>query len=550
MRTLIYSVVAVAAMAAAGVSAALAQGQITIVNANAPGVGFNDPTPATPVGGNPGTTLGQQRLNVFEFAANIWEQVLQPKVDIFVVAQFTPLAPNVLGSAGTTFIFDNFPGAEYADTWYHSALADHLAGVDLNPGFADINANFSSNFVFYLGFDNNEGTLVDLLPVLLHELGHGLGFANFVNEAAGTLANGEKDIYSQYTLDVTTNKIWNDMTNAERQASAINVRKVSWNGVNVNKDVRKVLSPGEPFVRINAPAGSPALMIGPAAFGAPLTAAGVTGDVVLGIDEANTAGPTTGDACTPLLNPVAGKVVLVDRGTCGFVIKVKNAQDAGAIAVLVADSAVGSPPVGLGGADPTITIPSGRILLADGNALKAQLVTQSVNVTLGLDLSILAGTDRVKKLMMVAALDPVAPGSSISHWDTAATRNQLMEPAINIDLTSSVTPPEDLTASLFTDIGWYSDGDGVPDGTDSCIGSDTRVTVFIGSCNSKAGNDVQTNGCSVSDDVNQCGIDFAGKPLQYFACVVRETDRLARARIITRKEQAGLLVCSLLSQHH
>ena len=35
---------------------------ITIVNMNAPGVGFNDPTPAAPVGGNPGTTVGQQRL--------------------------------------------------------------------------------------------------------------------------------------------------------------------------------------------------------------------------------------------------------------------------------------------------------------------------------------------------------------------------------------------------------------------------------------------------------------------------------------------------------
>ena len=111
MRRLIYSVAAVAAMALAGVSSALAQGQIIIINNNAPGVGFNDPTPAAPVGGNPGTTLGQQRLNVFEHAANIWEGVLQPKVDVLVQAQFVPLPPNVLGSAGATFVFRNFPGA-------------------------------------------------------------------------------------------------------------------------------------------------------------------------------------------------------------------------------------------------------------------------------------------------------------------------------------------------------------------------------------------------------------------------------------------------------
>src|SRR5687767_10846941 len=185
MRTTLYRGVAVAALALAS-SAAFAQGQIVIQNINAPGVGFNDPTPAAPVGGNPGTTLGQQRLNVFEHAANIWEQVLQPRTDIRVQAQFIPLAAGVLGSAGTRFIFDNFPGAEYPDTWYHSALADHLAGEDLNPGFEDIIANFSTNFQFYFGFDNNEGVLVDLLPVVLHELGHGLGFANFVTELDGT----------------------------------------------------------------------------------------------------------------------------------------------------------------------------------------------------------------------------------------------------------------------------------------------------------------------------------------------------------------------------
>ena len=45
---------------------------ITIVNKNLPGVGFNDPTPVAPVGGNPGTTLGEQRLLAFQHAAGIW----------------------------------------------------------------------------------------------------------------------------------------------------------------------------------------------------------------------------------------------------------------------------------------------------------------------------------------------------------------------------------------------------------------------------------------------------------------------------------------------
>ena len=548
MRRLIYSVAAVAAMALAGVSSALAQGQIIIINNNAPGVGFNDPTPAAPVGGNPGTTLGQQRLNVFEHAANIWEGVLQPKVDVLVQAQFVPLPPNVLGSAGATFVFRNFPGAEYPNTWYHSALADHLAGTDLNPtpNTPDIVTNFSTNFQFYFGFDGNEGALVDLLPVLLHELGHGLGFANFANEVTGTLFQGGADIYSQYTFDVTTAKLWNNMTDAERQASAINVRNVTWDGVNVNKNTSKVLQRGDPFLRIN---GTPSqqLLLGAATFGRPLKDGEVTGDVVLGLDEANVAGPSTTDACTPLTNTVSGKIAMVDRGTCGFAVKVKNAQDAGAIAVVVADNVLALPPGGMSGNDPTITIPSGRITLPDGNAIKALLPTQTVNVTMTVDRRFLAGTDHTEKLMMVAALNPVAPGSSISHWDTGAIRNQLMEPAINVDLTSSLRPPEDLTSSQMTDIGWLSDADGVPDGRDSCIGSDLSTTVVIEGCNSKAGNDLQANGCTVADDVGQCAIDFANKPLQQLACVVKTTDRLRRAQIITPKEQAGILVCSLLT---
>ena len=175
------------------------------------------------------------------------------------------------------------------------------------------------------------------------------------------------------------------------------------------------------------------------------------------------------------------------------------------------------------------------------------LATQNVNVTIARDTSIRSGTDRVKHLAMVAALNPVQPGSSISHWDTAGIPNQLMEPSISADLTASVRPPEDLTSSQMTDIGWFSDGDGVPDGKDNCIGSDLRPTVVIGTCNSKAGNDLQANRCTVADDVDQCAVDFANRPLHYLACVAHKTDDLRVKRVITGKEQAGIIVCTILN---
>ena len=237
-----------------GVSgSASAQGHIIIFNNNAPGVGFNDPTPAAPVGGNPGMTLGQQRINVFLRAASIWEGKLHPKQDIRVLADFRALGANVLGSAGAIQIFANSPGAELPNTWYPVALAKHLANTDLNPCGTpltitcfDIQARFATTFNFYMGFDNNEGPgQQDLLVVILHELAHGLGFANFVNVSNGTRPANLPDVYSEYTLDVTRNQVWNLMTNAERQASAINVRHVSWSGVNVNGSVPQVLKPGE-----------------------------------------------------------------------------------------------------------------------------------------------------------------------------------------------------------------------------------------------------------------------------------------------------------------
>jgi hypothetical protein len=50
--------------------------------------------------------------------------------------------------------------------------------------------------------------------------------------------------------------------------------------------------------------------------------------------------------------------------------------------------------------------------------------------------------------------NPFQSGSSVSHWDTIATPNLLMEPAINGDLTHSVTSPQDLTFPLLKDLGW------------------------------------------------------------------------------------------------
>ncbi|MCL1067467.1 rhombosortase-dependent M36 family metallopeptidase [Shewanella olleyana] len=81
------------------------------------------------------------------------------------------------------------------------------------------------------------------------------------------------------------------------------------------------------------------------------------------------------DGCEATVNSaeIAGKVAIIDRGACNFTAKVKNAQDAGAIAVLIANNTDDGTPAPMGGADDTVTIPSMGINYSDGAAIYALL---------------------------------------------------------------------------------------------------------------------------------------------------------------------------------
>ena len=80
----------------------------------------------------------------------------------------------------------------------------------------------------------------------------------------------------------------------------------------------------------------------------------------------------------------SGKIALIARGDCLFVVKVKNAQNAGAVAVLIYNNA-STAPFEMGGSDPTITIPSAMIFKSDGELFVSKLSSGSVNVTLSPD---------------------------------------------------------------------------------------------------------------------------------------------------------------------
>jgi len=297
-----------------------AAANIVIQNNDAPGVGFNDPTPADPVGGNPGTTIGEQRLYAFQAAADKWGQTINSPITIVIASSWQPLscssASAVLGSAGPSQVWSNFNHARYQQTYYVAALANALSGTDLTEGQAQVVAQFNVNLgkpgclegrPFYLGLDNQHGSLIDLVIVLTHEFAHGLGFLTVTNGRTGRYLNGLPCNFDYYLFDNNQKLLWTDMAKAaQRRVSAVSGQLV-WNGPQVNNDTHRTLT---------------------------------------------------------------------------------------------------------GGYDPHSFWP------------------------------------------YMYAPSTYASGSSVSHWDVSATRNQLMEPAINLDLTHEVAAPTDLTYSLLQDIGW------------------------------------------------------------------------------------------------
>jgi hypothetical protein len=453
----------VGALAAAPLAASA---RITIVNANQAGVGFNDTTAAAPVGGNTGTTLGSQRLNAFQRAAELWGALLDSDVEIRIKATFEPLectaTTGTLGAAGPANSLLDFESAPLPGTWYPVALANKIAGRDLLPASAGhIIAKFNSNVgtssclassQWYYGLDNQHGDKIDLVSVLLHEFGHGLGFVTLVDAASGSEFLGSPDVFEGHILDTSTGQHWDAMTSAERKASTVRTGALVWDSPTVTAAVPGTLN-GRPLLTVTEP---PALAgdfaVGTADFGAALTIAGVSGGLVAAADAANADGPATTDACSPLDNAadLAGRIALVDRGTCLFIEKARHVQAAGAIGMVVVNNVADTSTLGMAGDDATITIPIASVTQADGAAIRASLST-GVAVRMRLDPDHRSGADAENRMLLFAP-DPVQVGSSTSHWDTSAYPHLLMQPNLAGDLPHSV----DLTLPLLQDIGWAS----------------------------------------------------------------------------------------------
>lgn len=84
---------------------------------------------------------------------------------------------------------------------------------------------------------------------------------------------------------------------------------------------------------------------------------------------------------TPLTNgaDLSGKVALIARGSCAFTEKFLNAQNAGAVGVVVYTTE-GTSPFSMGGTDPAVTITGSMISFADGQLLTASITNGDTTV--------------------------------------------------------------------------------------------------------------------------------------------------------------------------
>jgi hypothetical protein len=216
---------------------------------------------------------------------------------------------------------------------------------------------------------------------------------------------------------------------------------------------------------------------------------------------------------------VAGKVALVDRGTCTFAVKAQNAQAGGATALLIANTvAGGSAAFSPGGSAPSIVIPTVGISIGDGAQIKANV--PGVNAEYFVDPTRLAGTS--DGYVRLYAPRVIALGSSISHFDTVASPNLLMEPAITPTLRANENL--DLTPSLMADVGWQLE------------------TLKIGSCDTGVTNALPT-GLLLSAKVDQCAASAKNRG-QFVACTNVVTNAAKDAGFLTGRQHAAITSCA------
>ena len=266
-------------------------------------------------------------------------------------------------------------GAEYTITRGNNVYASDDKDDDNNPGASP---SGGSTLAFTAPFDKRqsavnylEASTINLFYAnnVMHDVWWHYGF----DEASGNFQ----------TNNYGNGGIGNDAVNADAQdGSGTNNANMSTPPDGFNPRMQMYIwnsSAGGDYFQINSPSASKGkYLANKAGFGPVLTTIPIVGNLVLAND--GSAEPEKG--CNAFTNSgdVAGNIALIERKNCNFTVKVKNAQDAGAVAVVIYSD--NENPRQMGGTDNSITIPSVLITLTAGNLIKTALRSGVVSVSL------------------------------------------------------------------------------------------------------------------------------------------------------------------------
>lgn len=153
----------------------------------------------------------------------------------------------------------------------------------------------------------------------------------------------------------------------------------------------------------------------PASFGPVITQAGVSGTAVVGVDGTGTLpdgtpDDSTGNGCLPFVNDaeISGNWVYVDRGSCTFGTKAQNADDAGALGIVVGDNVAGRDPISMSGVSDIYGV---MVTLEDGTRFKTAGAPVDFNIA-----AVPAATDNTYRWLSGES-DPGFGGAIRDMWN-------------------------------------------------------------------------------------------------------------------------------------
>ena len=171
-------------------------------------------------------------------AVDIWSENFASTVPVNVNVKWgSSSSYGVLASASAKNNFSNFNGAPDKTLYYASALANALAGRDLDPNSPEVEISITSNAPWYYGTDGNcPARSFDLVSVILHEMGHGLGFVsgNYYDAFSGFGRVDQPTPFDAYA-QLPDGRRLADMPSPSLEAGKAMTSDLVWSGENAVK---------------------------------------------------------------------------------------------------------------------------------------------------------------------------------------------------------------------------------------------------------------------------------------------------------------------------